>query len=87
LTYSEYCAAVDRARNHPDNLRAGLDENGLRLTTCEAACALGYQPHMTHQIWPQRDALVCIVPKDLQRATWTEEAAAAARASRHAWLD
>ena len=73
MTYSEYCAALERARKHPDSLRTGLEENGLRLTTNEAACELGYAPHMTHQIVSQQqDRLVCIVPKDLKRATWVE---------------
>ena len=68
MTYREYCAAVERARHHPESLRAGLEENGLRLITYEAGCALDYAPHMTHQIWPQRDALVYIVSKDQKRA-------------------
>jgi hypothetical protein len=40
MTYAQYCAALDRARCHPDSLRAGLEENDLRLTTFDAARAL-----------------------------------------------
>ena len=37
-------------------------------------------PHMTYEITPQRDAFVCIVPRDPKRVAWVGDAGAEVRA-------
>jgi hypothetical protein len=73
MTYEHYCRALDLSRQHPDSFLAGLEENGLKLTTKAAASALGYEPPKMRQIWPQVDAFICIVSKDLKPVNWAQE--------------